>query len=75
MVFSHLHYDHMGDPSRFGPKTEFIIGPDAKSLKTGPKSYPADALALRLDYVPTRAYLRAPALVGSELLAASWAIS
>ncbi|KMP04806.1 hypothetical protein CIRG_04487 [Coccidioides immitis RMSCC 2394] len=42
VMFSHLHYDHIGDPSRFGPKTKFVIGPGAGNLLRGPKSYPDD---------------------------------
>ncbi|KAE8364709.1 hypothetical protein BDV27DRAFT_157561 [Aspergillus caelatus] len=30
VIFSHLHYDHTGDPSRLGPGTKLIIGPGAK---------------------------------------------
>lgn len=42
VIFSHLHYDHIGDPKIFGPSTKYIIGPTASSLITGPKSYPSD---------------------------------
>lgn len=31
VIFSHLHYDHVGDPSRFGPRTKFVVGPGAAS--------------------------------------------
>ncbi|KAF2434645.1 Metallo-hydrolase/oxidoreductase [Tothia fuscella] len=42
VIFSHLHYDHIGDPKAFGTKTKFIIGPTASALLSGPKSYPTD---------------------------------
>ena len=43
VIFSHLHYDHVGDPSRFGPRTRFIVGPDAsKTLLQGESTYPSD---------------------------------
>jgi glyoxylase-like metal-dependent hydrolase (beta-lactamase superfamily II) len=45
IIFSHLHYDHIGDPSKFGPKTEFLIGPGAKQLLHGPDSYPCNAFS------------------------------
>ncbi|PKK48885.1 hypothetical protein CI102_5455 [Trichoderma harzianum] len=40
VIFSHLHYDHVGDPSRMGTQTSFVLGPGASDLITGPKSYP-----------------------------------
>lgn len=43
VIFSHLHYDHIGDPSKFGPETEFLIGPGAKELLHGADSYPCNA--------------------------------
>lgn len=43
VIFSHLHYDHIGNPSKFGPETKFIIGPGAKSLLHGKDSYPYNA--------------------------------
>ncbi|PGG97668.1 hypothetical protein AJ79_09127 [Helicocarpus griseus UAMH5409] len=44
VIFSHLHYDHVGDPSRFfGTKTKFIVGPGAiDALLSGPNTYPSD---------------------------------
>lgn len=42
VILSHLHYDHVGDPRHFGPHTEFVIGPGARELIEGPKSYPLD---------------------------------
>jgi glyoxylase-like metal-dependent hydrolase (beta-lactamase superfamily II) len=42
VIFSHLHYDHVGNPSRMGPQTSFILGPGASDLITGPESYPAN---------------------------------
>ncbi|KAE8377284.1 beta-lactamase-like protein [Aspergillus bertholletiae] len=43
IIFSHLHYDHTGDPSRFGPATKFIIGPGAKRFVCGAETYPENA--------------------------------
>ncbi|KAL7952584.1 Metallo-hydrolase/oxidoreductase [Trichoderma compactum] len=40
VIFSHLHYDHVGDPSRMGSQTSFVLGPGASDLITSPKSYP-----------------------------------
>ncbi|PNP45737.1 hypothetical protein THARTR1_10895 [Trichoderma harzianum] len=40
VIFSHLHYDHIGDPSRMGSQTSFVLGPGASDLITGPRSYP-----------------------------------
>jgi len=42
VIFSHLHYDHIGNPKPFGPSTKYIVGPTALSLLSGPKSYPSD---------------------------------
>ena len=42
VIFSHLHYDHVGDPSRFGPPTNFLVGPGTLGLLNGPESYPAN---------------------------------
>jgi glyoxylase-like metal-dependent hydrolase (beta-lactamase superfamily II) len=42
VIFSHLHYDHIGDPKGFGPSCKFIVGPTALSLLSGPQSYPSD---------------------------------
>jgi glyoxylase-like metal-dependent hydrolase (beta-lactamase superfamily II) len=42
VIFSHLHYDHIGDPSGFGPNCKYIVGPTALSLLSGPNSYPSD---------------------------------
>jgi glyoxylase-like metal-dependent hydrolase (beta-lactamase superfamily II) len=42
VIFSHLHYDHVGDPEIFGSKTRFVLGPGAKELIAGPMSFPAD---------------------------------
>lgn len=45
IIFSHLHYDHVGDPGKFGLETEFFIGPGAKRLLHGPESYPCNAFS------------------------------
>jgi glyoxylase-like metal-dependent hydrolase (beta-lactamase superfamily II) len=42
VIFSHLHYDHIGNPAGFGPDTSFIVGPSALSLISGPDSYPSN---------------------------------
>lgn len=43
VIFSHLHYDHTGDPSQLGSNTQFIVGPGALDLLVGDSSYPRDA--------------------------------
>lgn len=42
VCFSHLHYDHIGNPAGFGPETSFIVGPSALSLISGSESYPTN---------------------------------
>jgi glyoxylase-like metal-dependent hydrolase (beta-lactamase superfamily II) len=42
VIFSHLHYDHIGDPKGFGQSCKFIVGPGALSLLEGANSYPSD---------------------------------
>ncbi|KAJ5601453.1 hypothetical protein N7510_010987 [Penicillium lagena] len=42
VIISHLHWDHIGDPSGFGPCTRFIIGPGAKTLIEGKDAYPTN---------------------------------
>ncbi|PGH32801.1 hypothetical protein GX50_04402 [[Emmonsia] crescens] len=44
VIFAHLHYDHVRDPSRFsGPPTKFIIGPGTmEALLSGPNTYPTN---------------------------------
>lgn len=40
VIFSHLHYDHTGDPSCLGPSTKFVVGPGALALIEGDVGYP-----------------------------------
>ncbi|KAK2786350.1 hypothetical protein FQN53_006718 [Emmonsiellopsis sp. PD_33] len=43
VIFSHLHYDHVGDPGGFGAGTKFVIGPGAAGLLgDGPRTWPGD---------------------------------
>ncbi|PGH03580.1 hypothetical protein GX51_04006 [Blastomyces parvus] len=44
VIFSHLHYDHVGDPGRFcGERTRFVVGPGTvETVLSGPRTYPAD---------------------------------
>ena len=50
IIWSHFHWDHIGDPSRFGRKTSIIVGPGFKE-KFSP-GYPAnpDASIRESDY-------------------------
>ncbi|KAF2097065.1 Metallo-hydrolase/oxidoreductase [Rhizodiscina lignyota] len=41
-LLSHIHYDHCGDPSKFGPNTQFMVGPGAGKLLWGENAYPVD---------------------------------
>lgn len=43
VIFSHLHYDHIGNPAKLGPKTKFLIGPGARGLLSESASYPSVA--------------------------------
>lgn len=51
---SHWHWDHIGDPSSFPPKTSLVVGPGFK--KTMLPGYPAnEASPIResdYEYVP-----------------------
>lgn len=42
VIFSHLHWDHIGNPNQLGPQTKFYIGPGAAHLICGPDSYPSN---------------------------------
>jgi glyoxylase-like metal-dependent hydrolase (beta-lactamase superfamily II) len=42
VLFSHLHYDHIGDARRFGPRARFVVGPGALALLDGPHAFPRD---------------------------------
>ncbi|KAJ2972281.1 hypothetical protein NQ176_g7247 [Zarea fungicola] len=42
VIFSHLHWDHIGHPRGFGASTRFYIGPGAVNLLRGPGSFPSD---------------------------------
>ncbi|KAF2200238.1 hypothetical protein GQ43DRAFT_441758 [Delitschia confertaspora ATCC 74209] len=50
VIWSHWHFDHVGDPSTFEPHTALIVGPGFKS-RVGP-GYPAnpEATFLESDY-------------------------
>ncbi|KAK4150427.1 beta-lactamase-like protein [Chaetomidium leptoderma] len=39
IIWSHHHFDHVGDPSTFPPSTSLIVGPGFKSMMPG---YPAN---------------------------------
>jgi glyoxylase-like metal-dependent hydrolase (beta-lactamase superfamily II) len=42
VLFSHLHWDHIGNPTLFGPRTSFVVGPGSLALLDGPHSFPAN---------------------------------
>lgn len=50
IIWSHFHWDHIGDPSRFGKNTAVIVGPGFKQNFT--PGYPAnpDSPILESDY-------------------------
>ncbi|KAK8124344.1 Metallo-hydrolase/oxidoreductase [Apiospora kogelbergensis] len=47
VVWSHHHFDHIGDPSTFPPETDLIVGPGVRQLCW--PAYPTDPDALVLD--------------------------
>ncbi|ROV97805.1 hypothetical protein VPNG_08654 [Cytospora leucostoma] len=47
IVWSHTHFDHTGDPSRFPPTTELVVGPGVKSAFW--PGYPTDPDGSVLD--------------------------
>lgn len=50
VIWSHWHFDHVGDPSTFPPSTALVVGPGFKSAKL--PGYPADpdSTFLEADY-------------------------
>ena len=47
VIWSHHHFDHIGDPSTFPPSTELVVGPEFK--KHYCPGYPTDTTATLLD--------------------------
>ncbi|CAI0645418.1 unnamed protein product [Colletotrichum noveboracense] len=47
IIWSHWHWDHIGDPSRFPKSTTLIVGPSFKKILT--PGYPTNPGALLLD--------------------------
>ena len=53
VIFSHLHYDHIGDRYKFPATTKFIVGPAALALLEGPDSYPENPKSMfSADFFP-----------------------
>jgi glyoxylase-like metal-dependent hydrolase (beta-lactamase superfamily II) len=40
IIFSHIHWDHVGDPRGFGQQTKFVVGPGATTLLSAPTGFP-----------------------------------
>lgn len=47
IIWSHNHFDHIGDPSTFPPETELVVGPKVKGASW--PGYPSKADATVLD--------------------------
>ncbi|KAI2632153.1 Metallo-hydrolase/oxidoreductase [Hypoxylon sp. NC1633] len=47
VVWSHNHFDHVGDPSRFPPSTQLVVGPGVKAVSW--PGYPSNPKGLVLD--------------------------
>lgn len=43
VIFSHMHYDHVGDPRPLLGGARFVVGHGTRALLTGDKSYPRNA--------------------------------
>lgn len=52
VVWSHWHWDHVGDPSRFPPETKLIVGPGFKKEFVPDLAFPAaqNGLVLESDW-------------------------
>jgi metal-dependent hydrolase (beta-lactamase superfamily II) len=52
VVWSHWHWDHTGDPSRFPKETKLIVGPGFKKAFVPALAFPgnADGVILESDY-------------------------
>ncbi|VUC23919.1 unnamed protein product [Clonostachys rosea] len=47
LIWSHTHFDHIGDPARFPSSTDLIVGPGVKALIQS--GYPTKREAMTLD--------------------------
>ncbi|KAK2686832.1 hypothetical protein QWA68_014657 [Fusarium oxysporum] len=47
LIWSHHHFDHTGDPSRFPSSTKLVVGPELKEMLSA--GYPANKDAMILD--------------------------
>ncbi|KEF52521.1 uncharacterized protein A1O9_11363 [Exophiala aquamarina CBS 119918] len=53
VIWSHWHYDHTGDPSKFPASTSLIVGPGFKDAFIPAQSYPSnpDGMILETDFL------------------------
>lgn len=63
IIFSHVHYDHIGMPSDFSnPRTKFVIGPGSSELLSGKIKLPGTHSVFEPDLLPTKQTIELPRL-------------